>query len=259
MIYILSTIAVLGILVFVHELGHFLAAKSVGIRVDTFSLGFPPKIWGKTVGETEYRIGMVPLGGYVKMAGMIDESFDTEFEEQEAQPHEYRSKKAWQKIYVSSAGVIMNLLLTVIIFFFLTLANGVSEVADEAYVDSVSPEMPAAMAGLQAGDLIVRMDEKAINSWDELTEYIYMRADISVELYYEREGIESHVTITPVSQRTVRDGDIVTVGMIGIGGKLLHHDASISEAFIGGFVSTWYWLKLTWNSMAMLVSGEESL
>ncbi len=258
MIYVVATIVVLGILVFVHELGHFLAAKSVGIRVDTFSLGFPPKMVGKQIGETEYRIGWVPLGGYVKMAGMIDESFDSDFAEQEPQSYEYRSKKSWQRIFVSSAGVIMNLLLTLVIFFFLTLANGVSEVSEEPVVDSVSPGMPAETAGLLAGDRILRLDDTQISTWSDLTAYIYSHADEDVKLVYERNGSDAETVVTPRLQRTIRNGNIVDVGMIGIGGKLVHHEAGLGESLKVGAKSTWAWLKLTWNSMLMLVTGQES-
>ena len=87
----------LGILVFIHELGHFLFARLFGMRVDAFSIGFPPVFWRKQIGDTEWRLGAVPLGGYVKIAGMIDESVDTEFVDQEPQPDEFRSKPVWQR------------------------------------------------------------------------------------------------------------------------------------------------------------------
>ena len=259
MIYVISTIIVLGLLVFVHELGHFLAAKSVGIRVETFSLGFPPKMVGRTVGETEYRIGWVPLGGYVKMSGMIDESFDTEFAESEAQPWEYRSKKSWQKVYVSSAGVIMNLLLTAIIFFFLTWTGGINEVSQEPVINALTEGMPAQTAGLMEGDRILSLDGIRIDTWEQVTGYIHERAGIEVELSYMREGTEGRVTLMPVSQKTVYDGDIVEVGMIGIAAATVNREAGFGESVVHGLATTGYWLKLTWNSLGALVSGKESL
>ena len=101
----------LGILVFIHELGHFLAAKFFKMRVEQFSIGFPPRIVSKTIGETEYRIGAVPLGGYVKIAGMVDESMDTDFAASEPEPWEFRAKPVWQRIVVITAGVIFNFIL----------------------------------------------------------------------------------------------------------------------------------------------------
>src|SRR5436309_2225050 len=104
---IFYAVLTLGILVFIHELGHFLAAKLMGMRVDRFSLGFPPRAFGIQVGETDYCISWVPIGGYVKIAGMVDESMDTEFLKSEPQPWEFRSKSLLARMFVISAGVMM--------------------------------------------------------------------------------------------------------------------------------------------------------
>lgn len=127
-IEILSTIGIfmgaLMILVFIHELGHFLAAKLFGMRVERFSVGFPPRVWGFKKGDTDYCIGATPLGGYVKIAGMVDESMDNEFLEQEPQPWEYRSKPVWQRMVVITAGVILNMILAFVIFSGMIMTNG---------------------------------------------------------------------------------------------------------------------------------------
>ena len=112
------------ILVFIHELGHFLAARAFGMRVERFSVGFPPKIVGKTIGDTEYVIGATPLGGYVKISGMVDESMDTDFATSVPQPWEFRSKPVWQRIVVITAGVIFNFLLAIVIFAGLKYSQG---------------------------------------------------------------------------------------------------------------------------------------
>ena len=114
----------LSILVGVHEWGHMVAAKSFGMRVEKFSIGFPPKIWGKTFGETEYSIGAIPLGGFVKITGMIDESLDTKSLSAEPEPYEFRAKPAWQRLVVMMGGIIVNVITGVIIFIGLALANG---------------------------------------------------------------------------------------------------------------------------------------
>lgn len=114
----------LMILVFIHELGHFLAAKLFGMRVERFSVGFPPRVWGFKKGDTDYCIGATPLGGYVKISGMVDESMDNEFLEQEPQPWEYRSKPVWQRIVVITAGVIFNMILAFVIFSGMIMTNG---------------------------------------------------------------------------------------------------------------------------------------
>src|SRR5258706_2204845 len=107
---IFYTAVTLGVLIFIHELGHFLAAKLTGMRVDRFSIGFPPRAFGKKVGDTDYCISWVPLGGYVKIAGMIDERFYTEFAHQEPPPWEFKAKPMWARMLGISAGVIMNIL-----------------------------------------------------------------------------------------------------------------------------------------------------
>src|SRR5690348_1248699 len=98
----------LSILVGLHELGHLLAAKLFGMRVEQYSIGFPPKLFGVKYGETEYSIGAIPLGGYVKISGMVDESLDTDYQNREPQPWEFRAKPAWQRLIVMMGGIIVN-------------------------------------------------------------------------------------------------------------------------------------------------------
>ena len=107
-------ILMIFVIILVHELGHLLAAKWARMPASVFSIGFGPRLWSFRWGETEYRIGAIPLGGYVKIAGMIDESVDTEFVDQEPQPDEFRSKPVWQRMIIISAGVVMNLIFAVI-------------------------------------------------------------------------------------------------------------------------------------------------
>ena len=119
---ILAFLFVLGVLIFVHELGHFVTAKMVGIKVERFSLGFPPRMFGKKIGDTDYCISWLPLGGYVKMAGMIDESLDGTIT---GEPWEFASKPVWQRLIVISAGSIMNIATAVIIFALIAFAGGI--------------------------------------------------------------------------------------------------------------------------------------
>lgn len=114
----------LSILVGVHEWGHLIAAKTFGMRVEKYSIGFPPKIWGKQFGETEYSIGAIPLGGFVKISGMIDESLDTDSLSEEPEPWEFRAKPAWQRLIVMMGGIIVNVISGVIIFIGLAMVNG---------------------------------------------------------------------------------------------------------------------------------------
>jgi regulator of sigma E protease len=185
---ILYFIVTLGILVFVHELGHFLAAKFFRMRVDTFSLGFPPRAFGKKIGETDYCVSWIPIGGFVKIAGMVDESFDTEYLNQAPQPWEFRSKPIWQRMIVISAGVIMNLFLAVAIFWGINYVQG-KTVWDTTEIGYVMENSPAAKAGVRGGDKVMKINGVAINNWDDVRNHVYL----------ENFGSDLHITV-------IRDG-----------------------------------------------------
>lgn len=163
----------IGILVFVHEFGHFIAAKLTGMRVDRFSIGFPPRAFGKKVGDTDYCISWIPIGGYVKIAGMIDESFDTDFLKSDPQPWEFRAKPLWARIMVISAGVIMNILLAIAIFWGINYAQG-KYLRATTEVGYVVPESAAEKTGLRSGDKILAINGQRVAHWDEVQSLIYI-------------------------------------------------------------------------------------
>jgi regulator of sigma E protease len=166
--YIFWVAIALGLLIFVHELGHFLAAKLFRMRVEQFSIGFPPRVFGKTIGGTEYRLGAIPLGGYVKISGMVDESMDTEFAASEPQPWEFRSKPVWQRIIVISAGVVFNLILAAIIFIGLKWHYGdVYIPADRVQAVYVAEGSIAHDIGFRTGDRIVAVNDRPLDSYDD--------------------------------------------------------------------------------------------
>lgn len=181
-------VVTIGILVFVHELGHFLAAKLTGMRVDRFSIGFPPRAFGKKVGDTDYCISWIPIGGYVKIAGMIDESFDTDFLHREPQPWEFRAKPLWARMVVISAGVFMNIVLAIAIFWGINYAQG-KYLRETTEIGYVVPASPAAQIGLSAGDRILSVNGKAVTSWDEVQGRTYVEnAGREVSIEVERDG-----------------------------------------------------------------------
>jgi regulator of sigma E protease len=185
---IFYTAVTLGILIFVHEFGHFIAAKLTGMRVDRFSIGFPPRAIGRKIGDTDYCISWVPLGGYVKIAGMVDESMDTEFVNNEPQPWEFRAKPMWMRILVICAGVIMNVLLAVGIFSAIHLVRGKDSI-DTTEVGYVHEESPAWDAGLRGGDRILSVNGTPVATWEEVQQEVYienMGADITLGV--ERRG-----------------------------------------------------------------------
>lgn len=160
----------LSILVGLHELGHLLAAKAFGMRVEKYSIGFPPKIWGKKFGETEYSIGMIPLGGFVKISGMIDESLDTKTLSSEPEPWEFRSKPAWQRLIVMMGGIIVNVITGIVIFIALTYSRGETYISKEEMNKHgiVSYEL-GQMIGLQTGDKVININGRDFNKINDIT------------------------------------------------------------------------------------------
>ncbi|MCX6180032.1 MAG: RIP metalloprotease RseP [Chlorobiales bacterium] len=162
-------IVAIFILVTAHELGHFLTAKLFGMRVDKFYIGFDfynLRFWKKKIGETEYGIGVFPLGGYVKISGMVDESLDTNFQNSVPQPWEFRAKPAWQRLIVLAGGVTMNLILAAVIFIGVTLVLGEprTSIDNPAFVEkgSVFETM-----GMKTGDRLLLANGKSVTSWEE--------------------------------------------------------------------------------------------
>ena len=258
MLYILATIVLLGVLVFVHELGHFLAAKAVGIRVESFSIGFPPHIFKWKKGDTQYSLGAIPFGGYVRMSGMIDESMDTSFEGLPPQPYEYRAKKTWQKIFVTFAGIVMNLLLAVLVFSILSGVQGIAHASNEPILDYVAAEAPAGTVGLQKGDKIIRIDNQNIDSWDEMAAIIRAKRDTLVNITYLREGIKQHASLSPQLQKTIIDGNVQIIGVIGVSPEYTVEKSGFFGAIAQGFKTTGHWLNMTFVSLKLLVTGQES-
>jgi regulator of sigma E protease len=192
---IFYTAIMIGVLVFIHEFGHFIAAKLTGMRVDRFSIGFPPRAFGKKIGDTDYCVSWIPVGGYVKIAGMIDESMDTEFLNAEPQPWEFRSKPMWARMLVISAGVIMNLLLALVIFWGIHVTRG-TYIAETTEIGYVFPESGFAEAGLIEGDRILSVNGKQVKRWAEAQNEIYIEnlgEDIVLEI--ERNGRQEHISV----------------------------------------------------------------
>ncbi|NOZ57878.1 MAG: RIP metalloprotease RseP [Calditrichaeota bacterium] len=247
---IVAFVFVLGLLIFVHELGHFLAAKAVGIRVERFSLGFPPRLFGVKIGETDYCISAIPLGGYVKMAGMIDESLDADTIKGE--PWEFMSKPLWARFLVIFAGPLMNMLLAVAIFTGLTYHTGVG-VPKGPIVGAVEPGSPADSAGFKPGDRIVAIEGTQIKSWDDLTRIIHHAGNKRLEIVRERDGRLDTVFVRPMT-------DVVRgVSLIGIGPAVEVRRVSLWKAFTSSVSYTWYLSKLLGRSLLLMASGQVSV
>lgn len=248
-------IITLGVLVFVHEFGHFVAAKIFRMRVDRFSIGFPPRAFGKQIGETDYCVSWIPIGGYVKIAGMIDESLDTEHLDRPPEPWEFRAKPVWQRIVVICAGVFMNIVLAVGIFWGINYHQGkiVRETTEIGYVQE---ESPAARIGLRAGDRVVRINDTPVTNWDQILSEIYVGyAGTDIRMVVLRNGRETELAITrseipepgtrlfgivpsqtkvvvssvspgdPADRLGLRPGDVI----ISLGGTPIRYDEKVRE------------------------------
>lgn len=153
----------LSILIILHELGHFLAARAFGIKVEKFYLFFDAwgvKLFKFTYKGCEYGIGWLPLGGYVKIAGMIDESMDTEQLKQEPQPWEFRSKPAWQRLIVMLGGIIVNVIVGIVVFWMITFSYGDSDIDNSKLAYGVVPGIIGKEVGIQPGDKILKVNDK---------------------------------------------------------------------------------------------------
>lgn len=200
------TAVLLGVLVFVHELGHFLAAKALGVKVLRFSIGFGPRLVGFTRGETEYRIAVLPLGGYVKMAGEVPGEDVTPEEEARS----YLAQSPWKRMLIVAAGPAFNLLFPLLVLF----AVLASYPQTSTRVLSLEPGLPAAEAGVKLGDVITRVDGQPVRTFDQLRRAVEPKVGQRVQLTVERDGHPLNVVLTP--SRAADGGQVRARGRIGV-------------------------------------------
>ena len=186
---------VLSILVFVHELGHFLVAKKLGIRVEEFGFGLPPRIWGKRFGETIYSVNWLPIGGFVKLAGEDIEEFDKPLTSEEKRRYFFaRSKK--ERAAVLLAGVTMNFLLAVVIISFI-FTQGVFVPTDRVHIEKVVANGPADAAGIKEKDVIVSFGGQKIKTSEDLIRITKERVEQPMDVVIERSGERVTLNVTP--------------------------------------------------------------
>jgi regulator of sigma E protease len=183
MIMLAQLLLSLSFLVAVHEMGHLLAAKYFGMRVEQFSIGFPPKIWSFKKGDTEYALSAIPLGGYVKISGMIDESLDTEAMKLPPQPYEFRAKPAWQRLIVMLGGIFVNVVIGVMIFIGITYTYGDTYILKDVINNNGGFDVgPVGESiGLKTGDKIVKINGE---NFDYLEDIVDPQALLSTDGSY---------------------------------------------------------------------------
>ncbi|WP_374570493.1 RIP metalloprotease [Phenylobacterium sp.] len=274
--YIIPFLLVLTLVVTVHELGHFLAARAFGVAVDRFSIGFGRSIakWTDRAG-VQWRIGWAPLGGYVRFAGdanaaSVPDGDDLEALRREivaregvgAEKRYYHFKPIWQRAVIAAAGPLANFVLAIVLFALLLTAFG--KVIYPARVDGVVPGSPAERAGFHVGDVVVRADGRRIDSFLDLRQVVFLRAGAPTAFVVERDGRKLTLTATPQRQ-TVSDemGGQARVGVLGIESRESLRDRQVRrynpvQAVGGGVEMTWNILDTTVYYLGRLVSGQET-
>ncbi|MBF0329489.1 MAG: RIP metalloprotease RseP [Nitrospirae bacterium] len=245
----LSAMLLFGFLIFIHELGHFLFAKLSNVKVLKFSLGFGPKIVGRKIGETEYMLSAVPLGGYVKMLG---EEVEDEVEQSDM-ARSFKNQPIHKRAAIILFGPLFNIFTAVVIFFFVFLL-GVPTLLP--VVGDVMKDTPAESAGLQKGDRIVQIDDAQISQWSEMTEVIHKSPDKLLNFKIKRAEELIDFKVTPQSKKT-KDifGEEKTVGLIGIKplGDTIVYKESLAGSVKQAFLKTWEISVLTVVGMVKLI------
>jgi regulator of sigma E protease len=246
---IISAIIVLGILVFVHELGHFLLAKRLGVGVLTFSLGFGPKLIGKKIGETQYQVSAFPLGGYVKLIG---ENPEEEVREED-RPRSFSLQPIWKRALIISAGPFFNFFLAVVLFSTINLF-GVPFLPPK--VGGVSSGLPAETSGLRKGDVVLSIDGEAISKWEDLSKMIRNSKGKELLLKVKRDGeiLEIRVIPKPSTQKNLFGEEIQTF-LIGItpAEEVIMEKVGPLAAIGKGVSQTWFGIKLTVVTIVKLI------
>ena len=200
LIKILQFLLSLSILVMLHELGHFVAAKIFKVRVEKFFIFFNPwfSLFRFKKGETEYGMGWLPLGGYVKIAGMIDESMDLEQMKEPAKPYEFRSKPAWQRLIIMIGGVLVNFILAFFIYIMILYAWGERYLPTESVKYGVVCDTLMLNAGLQNGDIVLSLDNQKVESFYEIPGYILMENPKTMQIIRNGQMMEINLPSTLV-------------------------------------------------------------
>ncbi|MCX5785330.1 MAG: M50 family metallopeptidase [Elusimicrobia bacterium] len=243
---VISIIAVLftfGLVIFLHEFGHFLVCKLVKIKVEAFSFGFGPELFGRTSGATRYSVRAIPLGGYVKPAG-------ENIEEATGAPDEYFSKPWYSRLGIVFAGPAMNYILAFALFAGVIITVGEPVPSNEPVIGDIGLGYPAEAAGLKAGDRILSVDGKPVAAWDRMAELIHARVAKETVIEYRRGTETSTVKIKTVKGPQAQ-------GIIGISQGIAYIRVGLIKSGKMAAYQCWFWTALTVKTLASNIYHRE--
>jgi regulator of sigma E protease len=242
---IIIAIIILAILVFVHELGHFLAARRIGIPVHEFSLGFGRRLFSTKKNGVEYALRMIPLGGFVRMAGEEPGDMD--------HPDGFNNRKPWEKMVVSFSGPFMNFVLAIFIFIYTFAVIGVAQPVNEAVVGEIMQGKPAFTAGLKTNDRILSVNGTDINSWEHFVDTVKDNpAGTLLQVKIDRNGVVSTVAMNSVQDESTGNA------IIGVYPQVIFARQGIITAIKLGFIQTYQMTLLLLSGLGMLFTGAAS-
>ncbi len=242
MLTILAAVLVFGILVTVHEFGHFITAKLTGMRVDEFAIGFGPKIYQQKDGDTLYSLRAIPLGGYNKIAGMDPDEPITQ--------DSFNSKSIPKRMLVILAGALMNFILPIILFTGIFLVQGMDKMVNEPVLGNVMAGMAADRAGLKAGDKILTINGQSMQNWRDIVVSLRANGEKEVTLQAERQGIVKTYTLQPEYDQEAKRP------LVGITPKFEKVNMSMAESIKEGFSYTKYIIVAMMDGLAKIITGK---
>ena len=254
---VISFAIVLGLLIFVHEFGHFIWAKFFGVKVLKFSLGFGPKLISRQFGETEYLISAFPLGGYVKMFG----ENPGELAEEKLSPGElkrsFATRPVWQRFIIVAGGPLFNLIFAMFLFFLIVFVAGMPQPVDTTTIGGVGQDTPAAEAGLQTGDTILAIDGKETRQWEDVSLLIKDSGGREVVLTIQRDDRSLEIAVTPRMEKTknIFGEEVGERYMVGIARseEVTYEKVGFIKALQAGVSQTWSWMYLTVMGLVKII------
>ncbi|QGZ33337.1 RIP metalloprotease RseP [Stappia indica] len=266
--YALPFLFVLTVVVFFHELGHFLVARWCGVRVQAFSVGFGPELFGRNDRHgTRWKLSAIPLGGYVKFAGDENEASVPDQEalarmSEEERAGAFQTKPVSRRAAIVAAGPIANFILAIVIFALLFGLFGRPEISPR--VDAIQPDSAAQAAGLMEGDMVLAIDGQRIETFSDMQRIVSVSADLPLAMLVDRGGQQLTVEVTPQRREiTDRFGNVQSVGLLGVSRSASEEDVVVRrfgpvEAVVEGSRETWFVVTRTAGYLAGIVTGRES-